>query len=1124
MKLVFISSTFKDMQFERDKLNTFVVPLINDNISQFGEQTFFGDLRWGVDTSNLTDIESSKKVLDVCLDEIDNCKPYMIVLIGERYGWIPAQELIKEASITKGIEINNDISVTQLEIEYGALLNPDYEGRILFYFRNLDKTSMSEEIKKDYESESDIHREKLNILKQKIIEKYPNYVRYYDAKWDDDKKEVVNLEPLMNMILNDLNKILLSDLSKENNIPWQERTINIANQYLIENAKNYYPITTSDTSELIGPFGENQTSIFFIEGDSGSGKTAFLANAYNILKKKADNNVIFVPFIFELNKYSYDCFNFFKILLYQLEKSLKIKHLEIDENEVFTYDFIKRIKSLINQTNKQIICFIDDCNETLLTLIYQLLYDSFSEDFSTYENIENQFENLYFYITYKANENDIVIPPNYNFSRTFKMDQIQENDKISFIKQLLKKKHKQLDDTVITHITTKKDSNLPFYNKLILDRLLLLDSEDFKNIRQLGDGIDNINKYLINIIDNLSEDTESIIQELVKEASERINKDLVYRLCGILTFLPTSLTENEIIEIFEFNNWHFNKLDFSVTIKTLSSFIEYNKLLSKYKITNKLVISSMKELLNKENYNISKNICDYLKSLNNNNNNKKYALRSASFLNDFDYMANFLIPMYEQDCFLETEINWLIKNYGPINTGLFLSHLVLNYPKIDFSNLIHKLPTTCLLKEEYELYLKTIVSILSNIEIDNRRKNNINYNSFVFLAIYKYIMLFKNNVSFSSAYTLWESYDLFNHFQYEINDQVRLLIHKLCIEMSISICKINNQITYHYEEENPISQLKFDENEQYQDLFLRGQILFESSKRNNDINQYFEVLNLYNKIDLNKDNHIINYLTVDDYKSLIDTYLYNLAYLEDESEILLNNVIYFLQEGYRIYGNRLLKCLPDLYYAIHQYNNLDESNNNLSKVIPYVRKQIAYRTNLINDYVEAIISNCEYLICYAEDLENNYSNYFLEVFYLFVNYYQNLNFLYDESFLKTFYSTCYFLSILHRYNLQEYIDVILDLINNLNEEEVTFNKESYKLFKRFILCFFKQNIDKKEIKQIKELYKKIINSNSIENKTEILINGEAYDFIEYALSDINFKDNYDFEEDYYLEDIDEDEE
>ena len=174
-----------------------------------------------------------------------------------------------------------------------------------------------------------------------------------------------------------------------------------------------------------------------------------------------------------------------------------------------------------------------------------------------------------------------------------------------------------------------------------------------------------------------------------------------------------------------------------------------------------------------------------------------------------------------------------------------------------------------------------------------------------------------------------------------------------------------------------------------------------------------------------------------------------------------------------IYGNRMLKCLPDFYYVVKQYIEIDESDNCLSKVIPYLKKQIAYRTNLINDYVEAILSNCEYLICFAEDLENNYGNYVLEVFYLFVNYYQNLNFLYDTSFLKTFYSTCFYLSLLHRYNLQEYIDVILDLIKNLNENEVTFCKDSYKLFKRFILCFFKNQVDQKEIKEVKTLYKRI---------------------------------------------------
>lgn len=1120
MKLVFISSTFKDMQFERDKLNTYVVPLINDRISQYGEQTYFGDLRWGVDTSNLSDIESSKKVLDVCLDEIDNCKPYMIVLIGERYGWIPAQELIKEASVTKGIEIKEDISVTQLEIEYGALLNPDYEGRILFYFRNLDKSTMSEKDRKDYESESEIHKQKLTLLKQKIMEKYPNYVRNYNAKWDNDKKEIINLEPLMDMIIDDLNKILLADLSKENNIPWQKRSIASSNQYLIENAKNYYQVTTSDNSELIGPFAENHTSVFFIEGESGSGKTSFLANAYNLLINKADKNIIFVPFIFELNKFNYNCFNFFKILLYQLEEKLNIEHLEITESSDIDYQVIKKIKTLIKKSKNKIICFIDDCNEILLSLIHQFIYDSFSEDYSTYKTIKNQYNNLYFYITYKSNENDVIIPPNYNFSRTFKMFNLEEDDKIPFIKQLLKKKHKQLDEIVISHITSKNDSHLPFYNKLVLDRLLLLDSEDFMKIRLLGDGIDNINKYLISIIDNLSDDTKNVIQELIKEAAERINKDLVYHLISILILLPVGLTEKEIIKIFEFNNWQFNKLDFSVTIKTLSSFIEYNKLLGIYKITNHLVISSVKELLEMKNYNVSRNICNYLKTLDFQNPIKKFALRSASFVNDFDYMANFLIPFYEKEKFLEKEIDWLIKNYGPNNTGKFLSYLVSNYPEIDFSNLIHKIPTTCLLNSEFNLYLKTINSILSTIEIDNRRRNNLNYNSFVFLAIYKYIMLFKNNVSFYTAYTLWESYDLFNHYEFQINNQVRLLIHKLCIEMSIGINKINNENTYHYEEEYPFDNLIFDEKSKYQMLFLKSQILFETSKKNNDIDLYLESLKCLYEINT-EDSEIIEYLTIDDFKSIIDTYLYNLAYLEDSSEILINNIIYFLKESYNIYGNRMLKCLPDFYYVVKQYIEIDESDNCLSKVIPYLKKQIAYRTNLINDYVEAILSNCEYLICFAEDLENNYGNYVLEVFYLFVNYYQNLNFIYDTSFLKTFYSTCFYLSLLHRYNLQEYIDVILDLIKNLNENEVTFCKDSYKLFKRFILCFFKNQVDQKEIKEVKTLYKRIMSS--IKNTYEHYNNYEAYDYIDNAFKDNDFKNNYNFEENYFLEDDDDEE-
>jgi len=45
------------------------------------------DLRWGVSEG---DAENGK-VLDICLDEIDSCRPYFLGLLGHRYGFIPPQ-------------------------------------------------------------------------------------------------------------------------------------------------------------------------------------------------------------------------------------------------------------------------------------------------------------------------------------------------------------------------------------------------------------------------------------------------------------------------------------------------------------------------------------------------------------------------------------------------------------------------------------------------------------------------------------------------------------------------------------------------------------------------------------------------------------------------------------------------------------------------------------------------------------------------------------------------------------------------------------------------------------------------------------------------------------------------
>ena len=71
MKKVFVSSTFQDMQQERDAIHNLVMPSVNKIAKQYGEYIDLLDLRWGVNTSEMNEEEACKKVVDSCLDAID---------------------------------------------------------------------------------------------------------------------------------------------------------------------------------------------------------------------------------------------------------------------------------------------------------------------------------------------------------------------------------------------------------------------------------------------------------------------------------------------------------------------------------------------------------------------------------------------------------------------------------------------------------------------------------------------------------------------------------------------------------------------------------------------------------------------------------------------------------------------------------------------------------------------------------------------------------------------------------------------------------------------------------------------------------------------------------------------
>ncbi len=129
---VFVSSTFRDMQAERDALVRTVFPQLRHACESRSVTWGEVDLRWGI-----TDESAAERgVLTLCLDEIERCRPFFIGMLGDRYGWVPPglpADLIQQHP---WLAAHHGRSVTELEILHGVLLDPAMHGRAFFYFRD----------------------------------------------------------------------------------------------------------------------------------------------------------------------------------------------------------------------------------------------------------------------------------------------------------------------------------------------------------------------------------------------------------------------------------------------------------------------------------------------------------------------------------------------------------------------------------------------------------------------------------------------------------------------------------------------------------------------------------------------------------------------------------------------------------------------------------------------------------------------------------------------------------------------------------------------------------------------------------------------------------------------------
>ena len=128
---IFISSTFRDMQAERDELVKNVFPYLKQVCIERGTYLSVIDLRWGI-----TQEQSEQgRVIPICLHEIDRCRPFFVALLGERYGWIPESISADVLAEHPWLREREGVSLTEIEIRHAVLNDPSLAAHAFFYFR-----------------------------------------------------------------------------------------------------------------------------------------------------------------------------------------------------------------------------------------------------------------------------------------------------------------------------------------------------------------------------------------------------------------------------------------------------------------------------------------------------------------------------------------------------------------------------------------------------------------------------------------------------------------------------------------------------------------------------------------------------------------------------------------------------------------------------------------------------------------------------------------------------------------------------------------------------------------------------------------------------------------------------
>lgn len=257
--LLFVSSTFRDLQDERDELCMRVFPRIRTFCRERSVTFTEIDLRWGI----TADQAESQQILSRCFHEIERSQPFFLGIIGERYGWVPSiGEEIPEAFVETHPWLRDHAgrSVTELEFLHGVFNQTRGHEHAWFYSRrSAGHNKQTGTALTSYGHKPD---EKLEALKQRLRESEGDFREGFRSP-----------QTLGEWVYKDLTSAI-EKLFPDTEINEPQRHANEASRYQTGFAGRLKEL------KKIEQLQRRSGRCVVIAGEPGAGKTSLLANWY----------------------------------------------------------------------------------------------------------------------------------------------------------------------------------------------------------------------------------------------------------------------------------------------------------------------------------------------------------------------------------------------------------------------------------------------------------------------------------------------------------------------------------------------------------------------------------------------------------------------------------------------------------------------------------------------------------------------------------------------------------------------------------------------------------------------------------------------------------------------------